>query len=120
MPIPTRGFTTFEVSGETYHEIRGLLVEAGYQQSFHEWDDGEFIDMRGVALKQEAEAMHDPTDTEQWVAIYVVPGGEKYLGPFPTKEAGIAWCHEHDTKMCFGYKVRRMMKPETSVESGLT
>jgi len=51
----TYTYAILEVSESTYQEIRKLLDEAGYQQAFHEHEDGEVVDMRGIALKARAE-----------------------------------------------------------------
>jgi len=40
-----------KISLAAYDEIRGLLEEAGYQQSFHDDEDGQLIDMHGIALQ---------------------------------------------------------------------
>ena len=41
------------VSHEAYDEIRAKLAEAGYEHAFDQTDEGEVIDMHGIALRAE-------------------------------------------------------------------
>jgi len=52
----TRSYAVLEVPAEVYDKIRELLVEAGYEHTFHinrtpRSLDEEVIDMNGIALK---------------------------------------------------------------------
>lgn len=49
----THTFAVLEVPAEVYGKIRELLVEAGYEHTFHNHLEGEVIDMQGIALKSE-------------------------------------------------------------------
>ncbi len=54
----THTYATMEVSQNTYHEISGLLRDAGYDHCFlHENMAGEtpLLIMRGIALKKTGE-----------------------------------------------------------------
>ena len=46
----SRTYVLLKVSRPTYDEIYAKLVAAGYQQAFHEGQDGLVIDMHGIAV----------------------------------------------------------------------
>lgn len=52
----THTYAILEVSPGCYAEIRRRLEEAGYRHVFHDTDDGEVIDMHGLALQSSAPA----------------------------------------------------------------
>lgn len=51
----SRTYAILEVSPEVYAEIRAKLEAAGYEHALHREDDGEVIDMHGIALRKLAE-----------------------------------------------------------------
>ena len=51
----THTYAILEVSPAAYQEIRAKLEAAGHEQAFHDEDDGEVIDMHGIALQEEEE-----------------------------------------------------------------
>ncbi len=53
----THTYAILRVSAETYNEIRGLLVAAGYDDQLHDKPAGEVIDMHGIALQQHPDAV---------------------------------------------------------------
>jgi hypothetical protein len=46
----TYTYAILEVSKSTYEEIKKLLVDAGYEHTFHNDDGRTVIDMHGIAL----------------------------------------------------------------------
>lgn len=48
----TYTYAIMEVSKETFEEIKGILLNAGYGHAVHErsYDEREVLDMRGIAL----------------------------------------------------------------------
>lgn len=58
----TYTYAILEVAAQTYEEIRDLLQLAGYSDQFHGEDDGEVIDMHGIAVRRRAvgEAESEP------------------------------------------------------------
>lgn len=46
----TYTYAILEVSTAAFEEIAGKLRAAGYDQAFHDEDDGVVIDMHGIAL----------------------------------------------------------------------
>lgn len=65
----TRTFVTLTVPPVVYLAIRDLLVNAGYEHAFVDFDkEGEVIDMHGIALKMEhvrKEESDEPASTTQ-------------------------------------------------------
>lgn len=53
----TRTYAVLEISSAAYQEIREKLEKAGYDHAFHEKDYGEIIDMHGIAVCQQTEAV---------------------------------------------------------------
>ncbi len=51
----TYTYAILEVSPSTFNEIKSKLEEAGYQEAFHQEDEGLLIDMHGMALKENHE-----------------------------------------------------------------
>lgn len=51
----THTYAILRVSPETYREIREKLARAGYEHTFQQEDDGEVIDLHGVALQAEGD-----------------------------------------------------------------
>lgn len=47
----SRTYAIAEVSPAVYAEVRALLVAAGYEHAIHREDDGEVLDMHGIALR---------------------------------------------------------------------
>lgn len=47
----SRTYAILDVSPATYREIRAKLVAAGYDHAFHVDEQGEAIDMSGIALR---------------------------------------------------------------------
>ena len=54
----TYTYAILRISRAAYAEIRAALADAGYEHAFHEDDDGERIDMHGIAVQA------DPEDAE--------------------------------------------------------
>ncbi len=50
--MKTHTYAILEVSSAVYAEIRAKLVAAGYHHALHKDDDGEAIDMYGIALRE--------------------------------------------------------------------
>lgn len=48
----THTYAVLEVSPAVYREIRESLETAWYQHAFHQGDEGEVIDMHGIALSE--------------------------------------------------------------------
>jgi hypothetical protein len=48
----THTYAILNVSPEAYREIREKLEAAGYDGQFHDRENGEVIDMHGIALQQ--------------------------------------------------------------------
>jgi hypothetical protein len=46
-------YVILDVSPAAYAEIRAKLEAAGYGHAFHREDDGEVIDMHGIALRED-------------------------------------------------------------------
>lgn len=49
----THTFSILEISQAAYEEIKGKLIEAGYQQTIMEEGEREVIDMNGIAITAE-------------------------------------------------------------------
>ncbi len=49
-PRTTHTYAILEVSAAAYEEIKKLLTDAGYEDTFHEHDGRTVIDMHGIAL----------------------------------------------------------------------
>ena len=47
----THTYAVLDVPGAVYAAVRALLDRASYQHAFHADDDGELIDMHGIALR---------------------------------------------------------------------
>lgn len=56
----THTYAILDVPRAVYAAVRALLERAGYQQAFHAAQDGEVIDMHGIALRSKG----GPTTTE--------------------------------------------------------
>lgn len=50
----THTYAVLEVPSAVYAAVRALLDAAAYQHAFHAEDDGEVIDMHGIALRAKA------------------------------------------------------------------
>lgn len=82
----THTYAVLGVSKETYQEIRRSLDEAGYSGQFHDNQDGEVIDMHGIAIKER-------------------PGkcSECGAGMVRCNKCGAEWCLDHQLNplVCF-------------------
>lgn len=47
----THTYAVMEVSSETYREIRNALIKAKYGHAIDQTNDGEVLDMHGIALQ---------------------------------------------------------------------
>ncbi|MBF8297395.1 MAG: hypothetical protein HW395_52 [candidate division NC10 bacterium] len=47
----TYTYAILSVSQATYDEVKAKLAAAGYDQAFHDDEDGPVIDMHGIALQ---------------------------------------------------------------------
>lgn len=55
----THTFATMDVPAEVFELVRKKMEAAGYQHAIHTTPDGDYIDMKGIALVVETEGEAD-------------------------------------------------------------
>lgn len=69
----THTFAILEISAAVYKEIYDKLKVAGYEHAFIEHEDGEVIDMHGIALGKEK---HDADERPEPIQNPIIIGNQ--------------------------------------------